>query len=129
MNTVRRRGATALTAAIALAIGGIPAAFTTTSILAMGEGTTTLDAGAVPPPDVHAVVCACIGALASTLKPEYADAIRAVDLDDQPVKTFGVKATVVASADLDADTAYALVKTVFDNLDRFRGMHPAFGAG
>ena len=48
--------------------------------------------------------------------------------NDEPVKTFGVKATVVASADLDADTAYALVKTVFDNLDRFRGMHPAFGA-
>jgi uncharacterized protein len=48
--------------------------------------------------------------------------------NDEPVKTFGVTATVVASADLDADTAYAVVKTVFDNLDRFRGMHPAFGA-
>jgi uncharacterized protein len=47
--------------------------------------------------------------------------------NDQPVKTFGVKATVVASADLDADTAYSVVKTVFENLDRFRGMHPAFG--
>jgi hypothetical protein len=43
MNTVRRRGATALTAAIALALGGIPAAFTTSSILAAGEGTTTLE--------------------------------------------------------------------------------------
>jgi len=47
--------------------------------------------------------------------------------NDESVKTFGVKATVVASADLDADTAYAIVKTVFENLDRFRGMHPAFG--
>jgi hypothetical protein len=47
--------------------------------------------------------------------------------NDEPVKTFGVKATVVASADLDADTVYSVVKTVFDNLDRFRGMHPAFG--
>ena len=53
MNTVRRRGATALTAAIALALGGIPAAFTTSSILAAGEGTTTLDAGAV---DVESMV-------------------------------------------------------------------------
>jgi len=47
--------------------------------------------------------------------------------NDELVKTFGVKATVVASADLDADTAYAVVKTVFENFDRFRGMHPAFG--
>ncbi len=45
-----------------------------------------------------------------------------------PVVTFGVKATVVASARLDADTVYTVVKTVFDNLDRFRKMHPAFGA-
>ncbi len=47
--------------------------------------------------------------------------------NDESAKTFGVKATVVASADLDADTAYAVVKTVFENFDRFRGMHPAFG--
>ncbi len=45
MNTVSRRGVTALTAAAALAIGVIPAAFTTSSILAAGEGPTTLDAG------------------------------------------------------------------------------------
>lgn len=45
MTTVRRRGITALTAAAALAIGVIPAAFTTSSILASGEEPTTLDAG------------------------------------------------------------------------------------
>jgi TRAP transporter TAXI family solute receptor len=44
-----------------------------------------------------------------------------------PVTTFGVKATVVASAKLDAETAYQMVKAVFDNLGRFRRMHPAFG--
>jgi TRAP transporter TAXI family solute receptor len=44
-----------------------------------------------------------------------------------PVTTFGVKATVVASTKLDADTVYAVVKAVFENLDRFRKMHPAFG--
>ncbi len=44
-----------------------------------------------------------------------------------PVTTFGVKATVVASAKLDAETAYNVVKSVFDNLDRFKKMHPAFG--
>lgn len=46
MITVRKRGVTALTAAAALAIGVIPAAFTTSSILASGEGTTTLAPGA-----------------------------------------------------------------------------------
>lgn len=42
------------------------------------------------------------------------------------VKTFGVKATVVTSAKVDADTVYAITKTVFENLDAFRRMHPAF---
>lgn len=44
-----------------------------------------------------------------------------------PVGTFGVKATVVSSAEVDADLIYKVVKAVFDNLDRFRRMHPAFG--
>jgi TRAP transporter TAXI family solute receptor len=44
-----------------------------------------------------------------------------------PVITFGVKATVVASAKLDTETVYAVVKAVFENLDRFKKMHPAFG--
>lgn len=44
----------------------------------------------------------------------------------QPVSTFGVKATVVASTRLSPDTAYLLVKTVFENLDDFKKQHPAF---
>lgn len=44
----------------------------------------------------------------------------------EPVTTFGVKATVVGSSALDADTVYTLIKTVFDNLDAFRQAHPAF---
>ena len=43
-----------------------------------------------------------------------------------PVSTFGVKATVVASSTLDADTVYQVVKAVFENLDRLGEMHPAF---
>jgi TRAP transporter TAXI family solute receptor len=43
------------------------------------------------------------------------------------VATFGVKATVVTSARIDADTVYAVVKAVFDNLDEFKKLHPAFG--
>ena len=44
-----------------------------------------------------------------------------------PVTTFGVKATVVASSDLGDDVAYQIVRAVFDNIDRFSKMHPAFG--
>lgn len=44
-----------------------------------------------------------------------------------PVKTFGVKATVVASSDLDEDRAYAVVRSVFADLAGFRKLHPAFG--
>ena len=47
---------------------------------------------------------------------------------DQPaVRTFGVRATLVASADADPDTIYRLVAGVFDNFQRFKAYHPAFG--
>ena len=41
-------------------------------------------------------------------------------------KTFGVNAAFMTSADVDADTVYAVVKSIFDNLDRFKRMHPTF---
>lgn len=43
-----------------------------------------------------------------------------------PVSTFGVKATLVASSTLDDDTVYQIVKAVFENLERLGEMHPAF---
>jgi uncharacterized protein len=43
-----------------------------------------------------------------------------------PVPTFGVKATMVASSTLAPETVYQVVKAVFEQLDRLRGMHPAF---
>ncbi|MDG6479838.1 MULTISPECIES: TAXI family TRAP transporter solute-binding subunit [Pasteurellaceae] len=45
---------------------------------------------------------------------------------DNPVETFGVYATLVTSADVDADRVYTVVKAVFDNFDRFKRLHPAF---
>lgn len=45
-----------------------------------------------------------------------------------PVNSFGVNATVVASSKLDADLVYTVVKTVFDNLETVKSMHPAFAA-
>ncbi len=46
--------------------------------------------------------------------------------NDENVQTFGVKATFVTSADVDDDVVYTVVKAVFDNFDRFKGLHPAF---
>ena len=43
------------------------------------------------------------------------------------VTTFGVRTSLVSSSNVDAEVAYLLVKTVFDNLPRFRRMHPTLG--
>ncbi len=46
--------------------------------------------------------------------------------NDEDVMTFGVGATFVSSADVSEEVVYTLVKSVFDNIDDFRGLHPAF---
>ncbi len=43
------------------------------------------------------------------------------------VPTFGVKATLITSADVPDDVVYAVTKEIFDNLDDFKKLHPAFG--
>ena len=45
---------------------------------------------------------------------------------DGDTKTFGVGATLISSADVSEKVVYALVKAVFDNLDDFKKLHPAF---
>lgn len=45
-------------------------------------------AEATAPPDVGRAVCQCVGRLASTLKPEYADALRRIEIDQVPVHEF-----------------------------------------
>ena len=42
------------------------------------------------------------------------------------VTTFGLLETIVTTDNLDEDSAYALVKAVFENLDWLRSRHPAF---
>lgn len=42
------------------------------------------------------------------------------------IKTFGVKATFVTSAKVDDDVIYRVVKSVFDNFDNFKTLHPVF---
>lgn len=48
---------------------------------------------------------------------------RGTDID---TNTFGVGATVVTSADVPDDVVYTLTKSVFQNIDQFRSLHPAF---
>lgn len=43
-----------------------------------------------------------------------------------PIKTFGVGATLVASAELPDDVVYEVVKAVFENFESFKQLHPAF---
>jgi len=41
-----------------------------------------------PEPELESEICACVARLAGTLKPEYSEALRAIDVDGQPVKEF-----------------------------------------
>ncbi len=42
------------------------------------------------------------------------------------VQSYGVKATFISSAKVSDDVIYQVVKSVFDNIDTFRKLHPAF---
>ncbi|MFC7705295.1 TAXI family TRAP transporter solute-binding subunit [Plastorhodobacter daqingensis] len=44
----------------------------------------------------------------------------------EDVQTFGVGATLVTSADVSEDVVYELTRAVFENIDQFRSLHPAF---
>ena len=50
-----------------------------------------------PPEDLHREICACVGRLARTLKPEYAQVLQAVDVEDTPVKAFAEAAGLTSS--------------------------------
>ena len=45
---------------------------------------------------------------------------------DNDVQTFGVGATFVSSAKVPENVIYVVVKSVFDNFDEFKKLHPAF---
>lgn len=50
-----------------------------------------LDPATVPDAELHDAVCRCVLSLADTLKPEYAEAIRRIDVDGVPVKDFAAE--------------------------------------
>jgi RNA polymerase sigma-70 factor (ECF subfamily) len=47
-----------------------------------------LETSATPAVDLNAEICACVSRLAATLKPEYAEALQAIDVNDTPVTVF-----------------------------------------
>ena len=86
------------------------------------EATTTVDARIIPVtgPEIDALIAD---------NPYYAAATIPGGMytgTDEDTQTFGVKATFVTSADVPDDVVYEVVKAVFDNFDRFKGLHPAF---
>ena len=61
-------------------------------------------------------------------KPYYAKVTIPAGLypnNPQATNTYGVLATIVASAKTPPDTIYAVTKAVFDNFDEFKKLHPA----
>ncbi len=61
-------------------------------------------------------------------KPFYAKATIPGGLypnNPNPVQTYGVTATVVASTKTSPETVYEVVKAVFENFDEFKRLHPA----
>lgn len=64
---------------------------------ALAAFTQELADAAQPTDDLHREICACVGRLAKTLKPEYAQVLQAVDVDDTPVKVFADTAGLTAS--------------------------------
>lgn len=45
----------------------------------------------------------------------------------EDIQTYGVGATIVSSTRTDADAVYVVTRAIFENLDAFRGLHPALG--
>lgn len=87
---------------------------------AIKEATTTCGAVVIPVSDTET---------AKVIKgaPYYAAAtIPAKMYGDHPdIKTYGVRATVVASSKMSEAAAYTVVKAVFDNLEELKKLHPA----
>ena len=53
-----------------------------------------LEGASAPPPDVHEAICQCVTRVAGTLKSEYADAIRRVEIDGVPVQEFAAESGI-----------------------------------
>lgn len=57
-------------------------------LIAPSEPSPESESHHVSPDDLTAEICACVSRLAKTLKPEYAEALEAIDVKGVPVKAF-----------------------------------------
>jgi RNA polymerase sigma factor (sigma-70 family) len=64
---------------------------------AIGAFAREIEMHSTPEAEMEAEICACIGRLAGTLKPEYAEALQAIDVHGTPVKTFAEERGLSAS--------------------------------
>lgn len=55
-----------------------------------------LEASAEPPAEIANEICACVGRLAAALKPEYAAALRRIEVDGVAVKDYAAEAGITA---------------------------------
>lgn len=63
--------------------------------------------------------------------PYYATAVIPAEfypraVNDEDIKTIGVKATFITSTMVDENIVYAMTKIVFDNFEEFKKLHPAY---
>lgn len=59
--------------------------------------TSAVDASDAPDDELHGIVCKCVAELASTLKPEYADALHRIEIDGISVKDYAARIGISAS--------------------------------
>jgi RNA polymerase sigma-70 factor (ECF subfamily) len=64
---------------------------------AMEAFARVLETQTAPDVELEREICACVSRLATTLKPEYAEALRAIDVDGTPVKAFAEARGLTAS--------------------------------
>lgn len=64
---------------------------------ALAAAATEWDTTRVPDEETHDAICRCVRELASTLKPEYAEALRRVDVDGSAVRAFAADAGITAN--------------------------------
>ena len=89
---------------------------------AIQEATTTVDAVLVPitGPEIDKL----LAAKSYYTKAEIPGGI--YKGSDAPTPSIGGKAVLSTTAKVDAEVVYQLVKSVFDNIERFQRLHPAF---
>lgn len=64
---------------------------------ALDAFTRELETSETPDDELHAEICACVTRLAHGLKPEYAEALAAIDVQGTPVKVFAEQKGLSAS--------------------------------